>query len=138
MPLCRPMVAGGLVFPTVTLTALLLYSLAVAGARVPTASDVVEIEVVGSQWSWEVRYLERNGDVAFLTVNEIRIPAAPDGGWFMYPPREAINYLVRKRDRTPERHGLTQSFTCWNQGRQERRCPADGPGACWALLMPGN
>ena len=69
----RLIVAGGLIFPTVTLTALLIYSLAAAGIARP-GSDPVEIEVTGYQWWWEVRYRDGNGEVAFVTANEIRLP----------------------------------------------------------------
>ena len=71
----RLIVAGGLIFPIVTLTALLIYSLETAGDMLSPAEDALEIEVVGNQWWWEVRYLDRNGDVVFITANEIRIPA---------------------------------------------------------------
>jgi cytochrome c oxidase subunit 2 len=67
-------VVGGLIFPTATLTALLIYSLAAAGiATRPPATDP-EIEVVGYQWWWEVRYRDADGEVAFTTANEIRLP----------------------------------------------------------------
>ena len=70
----RLVVVGGLIFPTATLTALLIYSLAAAGiATRPPATDP-EIEVVGYQWWWEVRYRDADGEVAFTTANEIRLP----------------------------------------------------------------
>lgn len=67
-------IAGGLVFPIVTLAALLVYSLVAAGVRAPAGSDVLEIEVTGYRWWWEVNYLDSSGDVAFTSANEIRMP----------------------------------------------------------------
>ena len=69
----RLIVAGGLIFPSVTLAALLIYSLAATEIATQQGSDP-EIEVVGYQWWWEVHYRDANGDVAFTTANEIRLP----------------------------------------------------------------
>lgn len=88
---------GGLAFPIVTLTVLLMYSLAVgnglnaigssnalqlflecfgigkAAGREP-ADGVLRVHVVGKQWWWEVRY-ERPGQAeAVVLANEIRMP----------------------------------------------------------------
>jgi cytochrome c oxidase subunit 2 len=93
----RWILGGGLAFPIVTLTALLMYSLAVgnglnaigssnalqlflecfgignASGREP-ADGVLRIHVVGKQWWWEVRY-ERPGDAdPVVLANEIRMP----------------------------------------------------------------
>ncbi len=68
-------VAGGLIFTTVTLTALLIYSLAIARTAVRQPASDPEIEVVGYRWWWEVNYRAANGDVVFTTANEIRLPA---------------------------------------------------------------
>jgi len=67
-------VVGGLIFPSVTLTALLIYSLAAAGIATRKPAFDLEIEVVGYQWWWEVRYRDADGGVAFTTANEIRLP----------------------------------------------------------------
>jgi cytochrome c oxidase subunit 2 len=68
-------VGGGIVFPTVTLAALLVYTL-MRGEAVQTPTDaVVRIEVTGEQWWWRVRYLDADGRPDFETANEIRIPA---------------------------------------------------------------
>ena len=61
-------VGGGIVFPVVTLSALLVYSLVRASALHPEAPGALRIEVVGEQWWWRVRYPD------FETANEIRIP----------------------------------------------------------------
>lgn len=88
---------GGLAFPVFTLTALLMYSLAVgnglnaigssnalqlfldcfglgdARARV-AVDDVLRIRVVGKQWWWEVRYEQPGQGEAVVLANEIRMP----------------------------------------------------------------
>ena len=68
-------VAGGIVFPVVVLSALLVYSL-VRAAAIDNGgeSTPVRIEVTGEQWWWRVRYLDARGTVDFATANEIRIP----------------------------------------------------------------
>jgi cytochrome c oxidase subunit 2 len=69
-------VGGGIVFPTVTLAALLLYSLVRGEAvQAPIEPGALRIEVTGEQWWWRVRYLDADGAVQFETANEIRIPA---------------------------------------------------------------
>lgn len=67
-------VGGGIVFTTVTLTALLVYSLVRGEAVQAPADAAVRIEVVGEQWWWRVRYLDAAGRPDFETANEIRIP----------------------------------------------------------------
>ena len=70
------LVGGGVVFPLVTLSALLAYSL-VRGEDVqpPIEPGALRIEVTGEQWWWRVRYLDAEGTTQFETANEIRIPA---------------------------------------------------------------
>ena len=66
---------GGIVFPVVTLSALLVYGLALAAGLVrPPAEDPLRIAVIGEQWWWRVRYLDAAGETALVTANEIRIP----------------------------------------------------------------
>jgi cytochrome c oxidase subunit 2 len=71
----RALIVGGAVFTTVTLAALLVYSL-VRGESVQAPTDAaLRIEVTGEQWWWRVRYLDSEGRPDFETANEIRIPA---------------------------------------------------------------
>jgi cytochrome c oxidase subunit 2 len=67
-------VGGGVVIPTVTLTVLLVFGLAMlprAVARAPEGS--LQIDVVGEQWWWRVSYPRPGGDAVVL-ANEIRLP----------------------------------------------------------------
>jgi cytochrome c oxidase subunit 2 len=68
-------VGGGIVFPTVTLAALLVYTL-VRGESIQAPADAaLRIVVTGEQWWWRVNYLDADGKLDFETANEIRIPA---------------------------------------------------------------
>ena len=67
-------IGGGIVFPAVALTALLVYSLVRAGELQVSGNDALRIEVTGEQWWWRVHYLEGER-VDFATANEIHIPA---------------------------------------------------------------
>jgi len=93
----RWILGGGLAFPIVTLTALLMYSLAVgnglnaigsanalqlflecfgignASGRGPR-DGVLRIHVVGKQWWWEVRYEQPADADPVVLANEIRMP----------------------------------------------------------------
>ena len=71
----RFVLAAGFVFPFVTLTALLVYTFAVARAIVvfPGAPDL-RVEIVGEQWWWRIHYLDAGGRVEFATANELVIP----------------------------------------------------------------
>ncbi|MCU0951649.1 MAG: cytochrome c oxidase subunit II [Burkholderiaceae bacterium] len=68
-------IGGGVIFPGVVLTALLIYTVAV-GARLtaPAPRDALHIEVTGYMWWWEVRYRGPAERAAVVSANEIRIP----------------------------------------------------------------
>jgi cytochrome c oxidase subunit 2 len=94
----RWIIGGGLVFPAVTLTLLLIYSLAVGNgltaigtsnalqlflecfgvgstsAARPGSDGIVRIQVVGKQWWWEVRYEQPGRQEQIVLANEIRLP----------------------------------------------------------------
>jgi cytochrome c oxidase subunit 2 len=59
---------GGIAFPVVVLSALLVYSLVRTNALEAAGEPALRIEVIGEQWWWRVRYPQ------FETANEIRIP----------------------------------------------------------------
>jgi cytochrome c oxidase subunit 2 len=65
---------GGVVLPTVTVTILLIYGLAMLPetvARAPAGS--LHVDVDGEQWWWRVRYRRPDGLTAVL-ANEVRLP----------------------------------------------------------------
>jgi cytochrome c oxidase subunit 2 len=66
---------AGIVFPVVTLSALLGHGiwLTRAATGAPDDADALGIAVAGEQWWWRVGY--PNGDRTIATANEIRIPA---------------------------------------------------------------
>lgn len=68
-------VGGGLVFPIVTLTALLLYSVWLTGALRASDDGALRIHVTGHMWWWEVRYPGAREGEGVVTANEIRLPA---------------------------------------------------------------
>ena len=68
-------IGGGVIFPVVTLTALLVYGVhAMAGLRASQAQAGVHAEVTGHQWWWEVRYRDSAGRVILTDANELHIP----------------------------------------------------------------
>lgn len=70
-------VGGGVVFPVVVLTALLVYTLGVArDITGEPPADPLRVEVVGVMWWWEVRYTDLEGGQAgpIVSANEIHVP----------------------------------------------------------------
>jgi cytochrome c oxidase subunit II len=66
---------GGVALPVVVLSALLTYSF-VLGRDLsrPLGPEALRIEVVGSQWWWEVRYLRPGRGEPVVSANELRLP----------------------------------------------------------------
>lgn len=70
----RLIVGGGVVFPSVVLTGVLSYSLALLPELLaPAPEGSLRVEVIGYQWWWEVRYL-RAGQQPVVLANEVRVP----------------------------------------------------------------
>lgn len=68
-------VGGGVAVPVVVLGATLAHGLSLLEPLLPRAADgTLEIEVVGEQWWWRVRYLPRTGEPVDL-ANELHLPA---------------------------------------------------------------
>lgn len=67
-------VGGGIVFPVVTLSVLLVWGLWTTRELADAGPAPLRIEVVGEQWWWRVHYLDEAGRPALVTANEIRIP----------------------------------------------------------------
>jgi cytochrome c oxidase subunit 2 len=69
-------IAGGIVLPVVTLSALLWYGLALTrDLRGDEPPPAVVVDVVGEQWWWRVHYPAAGGGAGFATANEIWLPA---------------------------------------------------------------
>lgn len=67
---------GGLGFPVVVLTALLVYGLSLtSGLSRPSGPGELTIRVTGEMWWWRVAYLDEQGRELFQDANEVRIPA---------------------------------------------------------------
>jgi cytochrome c oxidase subunit 2 len=67
-------VGGGVVFPTLILTVLLAYGLALLpGLVAPAPAGSLKVAVSGEQWWWRVRYFLPGGETVEL-ANEIRLP----------------------------------------------------------------
>jgi cytochrome c oxidase subunit II len=66
----------GLVFPSVTLVALLAYGVGLGQSLLPSATDddPLIVEVQAHQWWWEFRYPAGPGGDAVHTANELHIP----------------------------------------------------------------
>ena len=71
----RFVIGGGIVFPVVLLSALLVYTFSIGRSIATPPPAALRIEVIGEQWWWRVSYLDERGSVDFVTANEIRIPA---------------------------------------------------------------
>jgi cytochrome c oxidase subunit 2 len=71
----KTVVLGGIVFPVVTLSALLIYGFSVlrVGEDLVQAENPVRIAVVGEQWWWRIIYRHDDGRTT-ESANEIRIP----------------------------------------------------------------
>jgi cytochrome c oxidase subunit 2 len=71
----RWIIGGGLAFPIVTLSALLVYSLSIGNSlEVHPPGDALRIEVIGRQWWWEVRYDHPDGNGKVVLANEVHLP----------------------------------------------------------------
>ena len=67
---------GGIAFPVVALSGLLVYGLALAGHLAGEPDEApLRIAVIGEQWWWRVHYLDDAGEIAAVSANEVRIPA---------------------------------------------------------------
>ncbi|HEX7113548.1 MAG TPA: cytochrome c oxidase subunit II [Steroidobacter sp.] len=68
-------IGGGLVFPVIALSALLVYSISIGKALERRASDhTLRIRVTGKQWWWEVRYELPGSTPSIVLANEVHVP----------------------------------------------------------------
>ncbi len=67
---------GGIAFPAVVLTALLIYGLSLTRhLSDPARGDEVRMRITGEMWWWRVAYLDRQGREIIHDANELHIPA---------------------------------------------------------------
>lgn len=67
--------ALGIAFPIATLTALLIWGLALTGSLATAGPPQLRIAVTGHLWWWQVTYLDGDGRPVLETANEIHLPA---------------------------------------------------------------
>lgn len=66
---------GGLGFPIVVLSAVLVYGLALTThLSAPSGEGEMRVRVIGEMWWWRVAYLDAEGAEAVQSANEVRIP----------------------------------------------------------------
>lgn len=67
---------GGVAFPVVVLTALLIYGLTLTrNLSGPAPGDALRVRVTGEMWWWRIAYLGRDGQPVLHDANELHIPA---------------------------------------------------------------
>lgn len=103
----RLIVGGGVIFPLIVLTGLLVRGLALMPQlRAPVAAGGLRIAVSGEQWWWRVRYLLPDGSEVHL-ANEIRLPAGERVEFLLSSPDVIHSFwipsLAGKMDMTPGR-----------------------------------
>lgn len=70
-------IGGGILFPVIVLTALLVYTFRSASAMISHGEPpAARIEVTGELWWWRIRYLDERDALIVETANEIHLPAA--------------------------------------------------------------
>jgi cytochrome c oxidase subunit II len=66
---------GGVAFPLVVLTALLVYGLSLTRSlSEPAPAGAMRVQVSGEMWWWRVAYLDQRGEVILQDANELHIP----------------------------------------------------------------
>ncbi|WP_152663929.1 cytochrome c oxidase subunit II [Sphingomonas sp. SRS2] len=67
---------GGIGFPVVVLTALLVYGLSLTrNLTAPVPADAMRVRITGEMWWWRVAYLDSAGRPFMIDANELHIPA---------------------------------------------------------------
>lgn len=66
---------GGIVFPVIVLTALLIYGLSLTRHLTASPDDgAMRVRVTGEMWWWRVDYLSAEGRIVMRDANELHIP----------------------------------------------------------------
>jgi cytochrome c oxidase subunit 2 len=137
-------IGGGIVFPTVVLSALLIYGftlMGLGGAPAEAGDGQLKIEVVGERWWWRVTYVDENGRRT-ESANEIRLPVgrpvrveltSADVIHSFWVPR-----LAGKLDMIPGRTNvLTLSLTETGMSRGQCAEYCGGPHALMSFYVIG-
>ncbi len=67
---------GGIAFPVVVMTALLVYGLSLTrNLTAPVPADAMRVRITGEMWWWRVAYLDPAGRPYMIDANELHIPA---------------------------------------------------------------
>jgi len=67
---------GGIAFPVILLTLLLVYGLSLTrNLTAPLPADAMRVRITGEMWWWRVAYLDPQGQPYMLDANELHIPA---------------------------------------------------------------
>lgn len=133
----RLVIGGGIVFPVVVLSLLLVYSLFLTqvGARPWTDDDTLRIRVVGERWWWRVTYEGPDGE-RFASANEIRIPVGRPVAFELTSDNVVHSFwvpkLAGKLDMVPGRVN-TLNLTAEEPGVSRGQC-AEYCGGAHALM----
>ncbi|WP_343520286.1 cytochrome c oxidase subunit II [Sphingomonas sp.] len=66
---------GGIAFPVVVLSLLLVYGLTLTrNLTAPVPAGAMRVRITGEMWWWRVAYLDRQGRPTMLDANELHIP----------------------------------------------------------------
>ncbi|EQB00946.1 cytochrome c oxidase subunit II [Sphingobium sp. HDIP04] len=67
---------GGIAFPVIVLTLLLVYGLSLTrNLTAPVPTEAMRVRITGEMWWWRVAYLDGQGQPYMLDANELHIPA---------------------------------------------------------------
>ncbi|MFW2830791.1 cytochrome c oxidase subunit II [Sphingomonas sp. ID0503] len=67
---------GGIVFPVIVLSLLLVYGLSLTrNLTAPLPAEAMRVRITGEMWWWRVAYLDGQGRATMLDANELHIPA---------------------------------------------------------------
>jgi cytochrome c oxidase subunit 2 len=91
----RTIMLGGIAFPVVTLTALLVYGVWVMRANIAPAATPpqLRVEVSGEMWWWRIAYIDWRGQ-RIADANEIRIPAGREVEFILTSPDVIHSFWV--------------------------------------------
>ncbi|WP_210335496.1 cytochrome c oxidase subunit II [Microvirga sp.] len=126
----------GIVFPVVTLTALLVWGLTISRTLVTVENPALRIEVIGERWWWRVHYVDAEGQIRLVSANEIKIPTGRPIE-FVLKTQDVIHSfwvpsLAGKLDMIPGRVNVTR-FSAERPGIYRGQC-AEYCGAQHALM----